>query len=273
MKIARVFPRKTNMSPLDQDAFFGPPDLFRRNYDEIHISVTFSWDLAHAEFLKDQWKDIAPVKIGGPAIDGEGDEFTPGLYLKKGIVITSRGCPNHCPWCGIRTPLKELEIKPGNNIIDNNLLACSKSHIDKVFEMLKSQEKIKFSGGLEAARITNKIAEQIRSVKLRQLWTAYDDESRFNLVKRAFEILRKYFGRDYLGCYVLIGFGKDTLDKAEGRLRQILDLGGFPFAMLYRDRNGDVAQPALKWRRLQKYWSRPAYLRKKLKGEWRNGTD
>lgn len=234
-------------------------------YDEIHVSVTFTWDINHAAFLGRQWQKIAPVKIGGPAINGEGDEFIPGLYLKKGITITSRGCPNNCAWCFITKPLKELEIKSGNNIADNNLLACSRSHLDKVFQMLKSQKGIKLSGGLEAERITDKIAEEIRGLRLRQLWTAYDHPRRFRSVEKAFKILNKYFKRDHLGCYVLIGYGDDTLDKAEGRLQQIVDLGGFPFAMLYRNFKGEFPQPEKPWRKLQKYWVRPAYIRHRIK--------
>jgi len=266
MKIARVFPTKTKMSPLDRDAYFDVPGLFLpRYYDEIHISVVFSWDMNAAYLLKRQWDHIAPIKIGGPAINGEGGEFTPGIYLKKGITITSRGCPNNCAWCFITKPLKELEIKPGNNIIDNNLLACSRSHLDKVFQMLRSQQRIKLSGGLEAERITDKIAEEIRGLSLRQLWIAYDHPGKFRAVEKAFKILNKYFKRDHLGCYVLIGYGDDSLDKAEGRLQQIVDLGGFPFAMLYRNFKGEFPQPEKPWRKLQKYWVRPAYIRHRIK--------
>lgn len=266
MKIARVFPTRTNMSPIDKDSYYGQPGLFvSQGYKEVHISVAFTWDIEKANWLKEQWEMIAPVRIGGPAVDGEGDEFVPGLYLRDGITITSRGCPNRCSWCFVRKPLKELKINPGNNIIDNNLLACSNSHLDKVFLMLRSQHRIKFSGGLEAVRITDKIAEEIRSLNLRQLWTAYDHLDNFKAVKKAFAILTKYFRRDQLGCFVLIGFGDDTMDEAEGRLRQILELGGLPFAMLYRDAAGGFPQPEKPWRKFQKYWVRPAYVKYKLK--------
>lgn len=265
MKIARVFPTQTRMSPLDNDAYFGPPDLFTPEYDEVHISVAFTWDVVYAQFLRTQWKHIAPVKIGGPAITGEGNGFSPGMYVKKGVTVTSRGCPRNCPWCFVRAPLLELKIHPGNNIIDNNLLACSDAHIEKVFKMLESQRRIKFSGGLEAGRTTEKIAERIRGLSLRQLWLAYDHEDGFPVVEKAFTILNRYFKRDHLGCFVLIGFQDDTMDRAEGRLRQILDLGGLPFAMLYRNRAGEYPQPKMAWKKFQKYWLRPAYVRTKLK--------
>ncbi len=53
MRIARVFPTKTSMSPTDPLAFFGPPtlDAIAAEPDEVHISVTFSWDLEKADEL------------------------------------------------------------------------------------------------------------------------------------------------------------------------------------------------------------------------------
>lgn len=269
MRIARVFPTRTSMSPADRDAYFGEPELFMPEYDEVHISVAFTWDIARAEWLANQWEHIAPVRTGGPAVDGEGDGFVPGIYLRKGVVVTSRGCPNRCPWCFIRKPLLELKIHPGNDIIDNNLLACSNAHLDRVFSMLGSQRGIKFSGGLEAARITEGIVERIRGLRIRKLFTAYDHPGRFKEVKKAVGSLRKYFTREQVGCYVLIGYGNDSIEKAEARLRQVLDVGGMPFAMLYRNRNGDYPQPGKKWRRFQKCWVRPAYIRYILKGRGR----
>lgn len=45
MKIARVFPTKTSMSPTDPLAFFGPPTIeaMAAEPEEVHISVTLSW--------------------------------------------------------------------------------------------------------------------------------------------------------------------------------------------------------------------------------------
>jgi len=254
------------MSPVDRDAYFGPPDLFTPDYDEVHISVVFTWDLDYAVLLRRQWQGHAPcVKIGGPAISGEGKEFVPGMYVRKGVTITSRGCPNRCPWCFVQEPLRELTIHPGNNIIDNNILACSDGHIDKVFDMLRSERRIKFSGGLEAGRITGKIAERLRALSIRSMYLAYDHEDAFPVVKKAFQILSRYFTREHLGCYVLIGFGDDTMERAEGRLYQILEIGGLPFAMLYRNKAGEYPQPESQWKKFQRFWVRQAYVKIRLK--------
>jgi len=270
--IARVFPTRTSMTPADEHAYTGPPGLFVPKYQSIHISVTFTWDLDRAKWLARQWERVAPVKLGGVAIDGEGEEFTPGMYVRPGVTVTSRGCPNRCPWCFIRKPLRELPIQEGNNIIDNNVLACSERHLDLVFAMLQSQHAIKFSGGLEAGRITDKVVDRLRGIRLKRLFTAYDDESRLPQVKIALEKLRKHFSRDKISCFVLMGFNNDTPDKALGRLQEVFNMGANPFAMLYRDRDGSTPEPRREWKKLQRTWARPAlakrYMKKTLDNEY-----
>ena len=147
MKIARVFPRITKATPDDELCFFGPPPLLTLpEIDEVHVSCVFTYDRPKAEELAYQWEVAgAPVKIGGPAYDdpAEGD-FVPGRYLKKGYVITSRGCNNHCWFCSAwrrEGKLRELPITPGWNVLDNNLLQCSEQHIRNVFNMLSQQKE------------------------------------------------------------------------------------------------------------------------------------
>lgn len=268
MKIARVFPTRTSMSPTDTDAYFGPPDLFTpTDYNEVHISVAFTWDIPRAERLREAWGHIAPVKIGGVAIDGESSApFVSGLYVGNGGVITSRGCPNGCAWCIVKDrPLVELPIVRGNNILDNNILACSPGHIDSVFRMLRDERDVKFTGGLEADRITDGIAERIRSLRLRRVYLAYDHPSRLHGFKRATRILRKHLSRERVSAFVLIGYNGDTMDKAEERVRAVWEAGAMPFAMLYRNQAGEYPQPEKEWRSFQRSWVRPAAIRATMK--------
>lgn len=255
------------MCPIDQNAYFGEPDLFTPEYDEIHISVTFTWDTKRAWELAWQWEYIAPVKIGGIAINGEPkNEFKAGMYLKKGITITSRGCPNRCPWCFVRQNLIELDDFPEGNVIqDNNLLACSKLHLDKVFQMLSHQKRIDFSGGLDSRLITDEVINQLRGLSIYQLWLSYDDLSRKKHLIKATEKLKKYFNRNQLRCYVLIGFNGDSYFDAIERLMTTWEIGLLPFAMLYRNEEGDYPQPNLEWNRLQRKWCRPAIIKTRMK--------
>lgn len=100
MNIIRVFPRRTQMTPVDRYAFVGDPPMIRPDADEVHVSVAFTWDIEKAERLVKAWGQYYPVvKLGGPAIAHSYDEFTPGLYVREGITFTSRGCNNGCSWC------------------------------------------------------------------------------------------------------------------------------------------------------------------------------
>ena len=147
--LARVFPRRTRATPDDAYAFVGlPPAKLPEGITEVHISVSFSFDLEEAERLYEAWSKIAPrCAIGGPATGQRGEEFVPGKFLKKGYTITSRGCraENACWFCNAwrrEGPVRELPVRPGRNILDDNLMASSESHIKKVFEMLEEQKKL-----------------------------------------------------------------------------------------------------------------------------------
>ncbi|MHC4121994.1 MAG: radical SAM protein [Planctomycetota bacterium] len=267
-KIARVFGRKTNMTPVDEDVYFGvPPSLLELKYDEVHISLTFTGDL-DVSMWAHLWRKHGTVKVGGPACGDPGGEFVPGLYLKKGVTITSRGCIRNCPFCyvpGREGKIRELKIHAGNIIQDNNLLACSKSHIKAVFEMLKTQKAIDFAGGLDCRLLKDWIIEELRSLRIKQLWFAYDSTAYKAALQRAGEKLQKYFNRDKLRCYVLIGYGNDTLNSAEARLRRAWEYGFLPFAMLYEPK-----MYTKDWYVLRRNWSRPAIMKSIMEPKKRN---
>lgn len=269
MKIIRVFPRKTNASPDDQDVRFGMPTLFDQA-DEIHISVAWTWDKSKAEELAKSWKMIAPVKIGGPAYDDPGDEFIPGMYLKQGYTITSRGCPNHCWFCSVprrEGNIREIEIKDGYNILDSNLLACSLNHIRQVFEMLSRQsERPRFTGGLEAARLERWHVERLSQLNPKVIFFAYDTPNDFEPLIDASRLLREFGlfrGEHILRCYVLIGWIGDTIERAEKRLVDVVRLGFMPMAMLYdhgKDRDNES-----KWIKFAREWANPWIIGAKMK--------
>lgn len=177
-KIIRVFPAKTSYTPDDEYCFFDTPPFKEMipEHDEVHVCCVFTWDKPRAEGLRNAWSAMTtkPVKLSGPAYDNSGGDFVPGRYIKKGIIFTSRGCPNKCPWCFVpkrEGELRELPIVEGNIISDNNFLACSIEHKNKVFEMLKTQRAIEFKGGLEVGLIDDHFIENIRSLKIKELVT------------------------------------------------------------------------------------------------------
>ena len=152
-RIIRVFPRGTRATPTDELAYFGPPDR-NAEADEVHVSVAFTYDKSWAEHLAEKWRHVAPVKVGGVAYGDSGQEFVPGRYIRHGYGFTSRGCPRRCWFCSVwrRDPVPRLlPITDCWNILDDNLLACPRGHVEAVFAMLRRQgRQIEFTGGLEA---------------------------------------------------------------------------------------------------------------------------
>lgn len=267
MKILRIFPRLTNATPCDdlvrvrQDA----PGLFdeQTGIEEVHISVTFTWDIPWAEHAARQWERIAPVRVGGPAYNEPGGDFVPGMYMKHGYVITSRGCPNRCGFCAVPKreggTLRELPVTDGWIVTDDNLLACSPGHIECVFDMLNRQlKRPQFVGGLEAKLLTPDMADRLRALNPDSLFFAYDRPAELEpLVEAGRMLLDAGFTRAShdLRCYVLIGYDKqDTFEKCVKRFREAYRAGFLPMAMLYRDRQGKYTKD---WKSFQREWANP----------------
>jgi hypothetical protein len=258
----RVFPRKTKWTPTDDLAFIGEPGLFRPPVMPVRISVTFTWDIPEAERLYRAWAAYYPdVQIGGPAFDDPGETFTPGQFVKPGIVFTSRGCSKNCEWCLAPKRegwIRELSIKDGWDVADNNLLACSRDHIYAVFDMLRRQpEPIKLSGGLDAEMLQPWHVDLLKTIRLKFAWFACDYPGALPNIERVADLMAD-FSREKKRCYVLIGFNGEDICQAEKRLKAVYRLGFLPMAMLYRDTSFTKKQWPKEWRVLQGTWTRPA---------------
>ncbi len=264
MRIIRVFPRRTSLTPADSMAFIGDPPLERPEADEVHVSCVFTWDIPKAERLSQAWAQYYPmVKLGGPAFESVVNGFTPGLYLRHGVTITTRGCNNHCSFCLV--PEREGKLKliddftEGNIIQDNNILQAPQAHIERVCQMLKSQHDIQFSGGLEAARVTPWFVDQIRGLSIGQLFLACDNRAAIHPLRRALAMLTPYFKRKKLRCYVLIGLS-ETPEQATERLEEVWGAGAMPFAQLYQPADRWI-EYGHEWKALHRTWSQPAAMR------------
>jgi hypothetical protein len=135
MKIIRVFPRKTKATPDDENVRINAiPTLFD-TADEVHISVAFTYDIPQAEYLFNQWKYVTNCKLGGPAFKEKGGDFIPGMYMKKGYVITSRGCNNSCWFCNVPqregNTIRELPVTDGWIVTDDK---CMRADIKALLE-------------------------------------------------------------------------------------------------------------------------------------------
>jgi hypothetical protein len=268
-RIIRVFPRRTKATPTDALAIAGRGPKPCDEADEIHVSCAFTWDMPAAEKLAKAWAPVATVKVGGPAFPGAAGTFEPGLYLRHGYTITSRGCPERCWFCtawkrdGDRA--RELPVRDGWNILDDNLLACSIDHVRQVCDMLARQgrdgHRAQFTGGLHAARITESHVHLLAQLRPRPVvFLAYDEDRDLDPLRLAVRNLLAagWTARSHrLRCYVLAGYSGDTQEAAEARCQTVLGLGVTPMAMVYRGPDGVYPDG---WARWQRRWARPAII-------------
>lgn len=273
----RVFPSRTYWTPDDDMAFIGERPLFHPHDRDIpvRVSVTFTWDMDEAERIAESWAAYyRDVQIGGPAYNTPAAEFEPGRFMKRGCVITTRGCPKRCPWCVVpkrEGKLVELPIRDGWILQDNNILAASEAHIRAVFDMLRRQKRNAFfTGGLDKHFLEPWHVELFKSIKVGELWFACDLGRDVQHLRSARATLGNAFRQNQLRCYTMIGFNgqsqaalKDDLE----RIRTVYELGFLPFCQLFQPMERKRIEYSHEWLAARRYWSRPAIYRSKQNNE------
>jgi hypothetical protein len=252
------------------------------------ISVVFSWDL-QAAYQRAVWlrAEGYSVRVGGPAVMvnpghfpyvateewalSHRDKPNALAHHNPNATFTSRGCIRHCSFCAvpkIEGDLVELHHwEPKSLVCDNNLLACSRAHFDRVIDRLKPVSGIDFNQGLDARLLKLYHADRLAELDLYAVRLAWDSVKNESAFMRAYEHLRKAgISKRLIRVYVLIGY-KDNPDDALYRLETVRKLGVTPNPMRYQPLNSAVkdAYVAPGWtdrelRRYVRYWSNLAHL-------------
>lgn len=142
-------------------------------------------------------------------------------------------------------------------MLDDNLLACSDEHIRAVFAMLERQHygRPEFTGGLEAGKLKPWHVEELLKLNPAAMYFAYDDPAKYEPLVAAGRMFREQGftnSKHNLLAYVLIGYNRDTFDKATDRLTDTIRAGFMPMAMLWMDKKGRQ-DPA--WKLFQREWA------------------
>jgi len=248
-----------------------------------YISVVFSWLLGKA-FQRAIWLKMQgyEVRAGGPAVSYNpkflssvaeiGGEVDALSRHNPDATFTTRGCVRRCSFCivpKIEPEYKELDDFPICPIVcDNNFLAASRKHFDKVIDRLKPLKDVDFNSGLDA-RILNKYqAERLAELNLYCIRPSWDHTGIEKDVMRSIDlILSAGIPKEKIRCYVLIGFD-DTPEDALYRLQTLLDMGIWGFPMRYQPLNAikrnEYISPAWTERKLRdymRYWTHLRWLR------------
>lgn len=219
------------------------------NGQTAYISVVFSWDVQKV-WQRAVWlrQEGYGVKVGGPAammqrqmFDGLAEVGSEVEALQRHhpeATMTSRGCIRDCEFCvvpKVEGDLRELDSwEPKRLVLDNNLLACSRQHFDRVIDSLKSVKHVDFNQGLDARVLTDHHAQRIAELDMSCVRLAWDNVNLEIELRRAFDcLLNAGFHARTIFVYVMIGY-KDSPDDALYRLQTVRDLGGWPNPMRYQ---------------------------------------
>lgn len=246
------------------------------------VSVPFTWELPRAYsrciFLREQGYT---VRAGGPAVSlipeyladvaGVGGGVDALRHHNPSATFTSRGCIRKCGFCAVPkiegdlVELKGWESKP--IICDNNLLACSTKHFDRVMDSLGGIKGVDFNQGLDARLLTDHHARGLAELDLAFVRLAWDQMAFEPIVMRAIETIRGVgIPKNKIRVYVLIGYN-DAPDDALCRLEKLKDMRISANVQRYQPLDALVKNSYVhpSWterelRRYSRYWNRQAWL-------------
>ena len=202
--------------------------------DTLYISVPFTWNLPAVRNDLEQgswfWKHAV---VGGPAVDLMPD-YLAGIpnvtvggtmegvlqRVNPGATRTTLGCVRKCAFCGIGTGriepggFRELADWPDQPILcDNNLLAASDAHVERVCRRLQAHGWADFNQGLDARLMTTEKARMIAAIGKPKCRLSLDSASETAAVATAIDTLRGAgITKALISIYVLIAFDSDPAE-------------------------------------------------------------
>ena len=191
----------------------------------LFVSIPFTWRLRKVKAKLRQrsffW-DIAIV--GGPAVSLMPEYFTDMEYVSVGHKMpgvlqrvnplatkTSDGCVRKCKFCAVpKTEGRLIEFNDWPDLpilIDNNLLATSKKHFNRVIDRLKKFDFVDFNQGLDSRLLTKHHASRFAELKRPILRFALDDIKYSDKWIEAVNILHAAgIPKSFIQSYALFGF-------------------------------------------------------------------
>ena len=283
-----VFDRRSPPTPLDLAAF-----------DRVLLSAIFSWDLPWLAQVARWAAGLGKaVEIGGPAAEynagwveqetgiapWRGRHPCDGVQLEKPeMTWTSRGCVRHCSFCvvpvleGDLVEFDDSQWQPAPLVMDNNFLACSPAHQERVIARLAEAgiTRPDFNQGLDARLYESSFRQLLERYGMRlRVWRfAYDGPGDWPAVERAIRDLHQG-GVNWrnIRVYLLYDYRESPAEAVERAERVIGDRGkplACPWPMAYKPL--DWLKPgeeyvALGWtqqlvRDFRRYYGRPVLWR------------
>lgn len=217
----------------------------------LYVSIPFTWNLPDlARDFRHTDMEYDRIVVGGPAAELMPDFFkgnpsvsighdSPGVLQRINPLATrtTTGCPNKCGFCAvpkIEQIWRELDDWQDLPVIcDNNLLASSEAHFNRVMDRLERWKWCDFNQGLDARLLTNHHARRIGRVRGAIARLAFDSMSVCDEWFRAAELLKKHgTAKSRIRSYVLCGFNDSPSDAWE-RCMMVEKFGAKPCPQWY----------------------------------------
>lgn len=219
-----------------------------------YLSVVFSWNLPQAYSLAIFYREQGyHVLAGGPAVALNPTRLvdvaeTESVTTPHDVIArhnpwatrTSYGCPNRCSFCAVpkmEGKLVEMRHWPVRPVLcDNNFLACSRIHFDRVVDKLKrlNSPYTDFNQGLDAKCLTKHHADRLAELPLARVRLAWDTLAQEPYFRRAVGLLDGAgIPREMIRVYVLVNHGESP-EEAHYRAMEAQRLGVLPYIMRYQ---------------------------------------
>lgn len=189
----------------------------------MYISIPFTWNLK-AVHGRLSTKDFTfdRVIVGGPATKLMPDFFNDLPHVERQehyagamqivnpqATKTTTGCIRSCGFCAVpknEGKLKELDEWPDLPVVcDNNLLASSVEHFDRVIDRLKVHGWADFNQGIDSRLLTDYHAKRLREIGRPMIRLALDSMAYADQWEVAYERLRSAgFPKSLIRSYALI---------------------------------------------------------------------
>lgn len=204
----------------------------------LMVSVPFTWDLPDLKgYLLQRHAHWDRAVVGGPAVQLMPDYLKglpnvrvdtgdlPGVLQRVNpfATRTTTGCVRRCGFCGIgqgrieARGFMELHDWPDLPLVcDNNLLAASIEHFDRVMDRLERHVGVDFNQGMDARLLDDHHAKRLSRLRKPAIRLALDHIGTADVWSAAYErLLRNGCKKSWISSYALIGFNSDPSEGWE----------------------------------------------------------